>query len=220
MAIGSSGVPIVEMPRPMAESDKKRATYADLEAVPSHLVAEIIDGELFTHPRPSPRHAAATSSLTDELSGPFQKGRGGPGGWVFFDEPELHLGPQVVVPDIAGWRRERLTTYPDTNYFAVSPDWICEVLCGSTERRDRTVKMRIYAEAQIPHFWLIDPRQQILEAFELNERRWLKIGAWSSDDEVRALPFDAIAFSLADLWPLDKPLGFDEDPQALYAGDR
>ena len=204
----------------MGEPAKRRATYADLEAVPPHLVAEIIDGELVTHPRPSPRHAATTSSLTDELSGPFQKGRGGPGGWVFFDEPELQLGPHIVVPDIAGWRRERLDTYPDTNYFERAPDWVCEVLSGSTEVRDRTGKSRIYAEAGIPHFWLIDPRQQLLEAFELREGRWLKIGAWSSDDEVRAAPFDAIAFSLADLWPLDRPLGLDENPQALYAGDR
>jgi Uma2 family endonuclease len=80
--------------------------------------------------------------------------------------------------------------------------------------------MRIYAEAGIPHMWLIDPRLQILEAFELHDGRWTKIGDWNSDDEVRAPPFDAISFSLADLWPLDKPLGFHEDPQALYAGDR
>jgi Uma2 family endonuclease len=204
----------------MAQPAKRRATYADLEAVPPHLVAEIIDGELVTHPRPSPRHGFASTSLSDELAGPFQKGRGGPGGWLFIDEPELHLGSHVVVPDIAGWRRERLTALSDTPYLEVAPDWICEILSAATEKRDRTVKTRIYAEVQISHFWLIDPRQQILEAFELNGRRWLKIGARTSDDEVSAPPFDAIAFSLADLWPLDKPLGFDENPQALYAGDR
>lgn len=204
----------------MAEPGKKKATYADLEAVPPDLVAEIIDGELVTHPRPSPRHGAATSSLGAELSEAFQKGRGGPGGWIFIDEPELHLETQVVVPDIAGWRSDRLTTAPDTNYFELAPDWVCEVLSASTEARDRTVKSRIYAEAGIPHFWLIDPRQQILEAFELREGRWLKIGAWRSDDKVRAAPFDAIAFSLADLWPLDRPLGLEENPQALYVGDR
>jgi len=204
----------------MAEPAKKRATYADLEAVPEHFVAEIIDGELFTHPRPSPRHALAANELIYELTGPFRRGRGGPGGWMFLVEPELHLGEEVVVPDVAGWRRERLLVLPDTAYLEIAPDWMCEVLSGSTERRDRTVKMRVYAEAQVPYFWLIDPRQQILEAFELQEGRWLKTGGWSSDDTVSAPPFDAIAFSLADLWPLDRPLGFDEDPQALYAGDR
>jgi Uma2 family endonuclease len=204
----------------MVEPAKKRATYADLEAVPPHLVAEIIDGELMTHPRPSPRHGVASSALGARLMDFFQFDRGGPGGWIFIDEPELHLGPHVVVPDIAGWRRERLPSYPETNYFETSPDWACEILSGSTEKRDRTVKMRIYAEAQVPYFWLIDPRLQILEAFELAEGRWLKIGAWNSDDEVRAPPFDAVAISLADLWPLDPPLGFQENPQHLFAGDR
>lgn len=204
----------------MAEPAKRPATYADLEAVPPHLVAEIIDGDLVTHPRPSPRHAATANSLADELTGPFQKGRGGPGGWVFFVEPELHLGPHVVVPDLAGWRRERLNKYPDTMYFDLAPDWICEVLSGSTERRDRTSKRRIYAEAGVGHLWLINPRFQLLEAFVLTEGHWLLPGTWSSDDTVSAAPFDGISFSLADLWPLDPPLGFQENPQHLFVGDR
>src|SRR4051812_23440411 len=140
----------------MAEPAKRRATYADLEAVPEHLVAEIIDGELVTHPRPSPRHAAAANSISGELTAPFQKGRGGPGGWVFFVEPDLKLGSDVLVPDLAGWRRERLPAYPETNYFTIVPDWTCEVLSASTERRDRTVKKRKYAEAGIAYLWIVD----------------------------------------------------------------
>jgi Uma2 family endonuclease len=204
----------------MAEPTKRPATYADLEAAPPHLVAEIIDGELVTHPRPSPRHSAATNSLSGELTGPFQNGRGGPGGWVFFDEPELKLASDILVPDMAGWRRERLPTYPETNYFTIVPDWVCEVLSASTERRDRSVKTRKYREAGIAHLWIVDPRQQLLEAFSLRDHQWLLNGTWASDDQVRAPPFDAISFSLADLWPLDRPLGFNEDPQHLYAGDR
>ena len=204
----------------MAEPAKRRATYADLEAVPEHLVAEIIDGELVTHPRPSPRHGATASALGARLSQAFQFGENGPGGWILIDEPELHLGSHVVVPDIAGWRLERLSAYPDTNYFTIVPDWVCEVLSASTEVRDRTVKKRIYAEAGVAYHWIVDPRQQRLEAFALTEGRWLAIGAWRSDDIVTAPPFDAISFSLADLWPLDRPLGLNEDPQALYAGDR
>jgi Uma2 family endonuclease len=204
----------------MAETAEKQATYADLEAVPPHLVAEIIDGELVTHPRPSPRHGATASALGGELDGPFQKGRGGPGGWVFFVEPEVGMNGNLLVPDIAGWRRERLTAYPDTNYFTIAPDWVCEVLSASTEVRDRTSKRRIYAEAGVPYLWLVDPRQQLLEAFQLLNGKWALTGTWRSDDEVRAPLFDAISFSLADLWPLDRPLGFNEDPQALYAGDR
>jgi Uma2 family endonuclease len=204
----------------MAGSGKKPATYADLEAAPPDLVAEIIDGELMTHPRPSPRHAAAANSLSDELTGPFQKSRGGPGGWVFFVEPEIQFRKSILVPDIAGWRRERLTEYPENNYFNVVPDWVCEILSGSTEKRDRTLKMDIYGEARIPFFWLIDPRLQILEAFENGDGHWTKVGNWNSDDDVRAPSFEAVAFSLADLWPLDRPLGFQEDPQHLYVGDR
>ncbi|MEQ1900477.1 MAG: Uma2 family endonuclease [Devosia sp.] len=204
----------------MGGAGPKRTIYEELEAVPPHLVAEIIGGTLLTHPRPSRRHVTTAIALAVELGGPFQKGRGGPGGWIFADEPELHLGADVLVPDVAGWRVERLNAHPETSYFTVSPDWICEILSASTEKRDRTIKMQAYAEANVPYFWLIDPRQQMLEVFELNEGQWRVAGGWTSADEVRAAPFDAVAFSLADLWPLDKPLGFNEDPQALYAGDR
>jgi len=204
----------------MADPAKRRATYADLEAVPEHLVAEIIDGELMTHPRPSPRHGATANALGGELTGPYQKGLGGPGGWVFVIEPEIKFGNDILVPDIAGWRRERLPGYPKRNYFEIAPDWVCEILSGSTEKRDRSLKKRIYAAGGVSHLWLIDPRLQLLEVFELRENLWTDVGTWNSDDEVRAPPFDAISFSLADLWPLDKPLGFHEDPQALYAGDR
>ena len=204
----------------MAKPAKRRATYADLEAVPPNLVAEIIDGELVTHPRPAPRHGVASSVLGMKLGESFQLGGDGPGGWIFIDEPELHLGPHVVVPDIAGWRRERFAVMPETAYIETVPDWVCEVLSGSTERRDRTSKRRIYAEAGVRHLWLIDPRFQLLEVFVLTDGHWLLTGTWSSNDAVSAHPFDALSFSLADLWPLDAPLGFQENPQHLFVGDR
>jgi Uma2 family endonuclease len=204
----------------MAEPAKRPATYADLEAVPEHLVAEIIDGEVVTHPRSSRRHGAAASALGIKLGNPFQYGANGPGGWIFIDEPELHLGSQVLVPDLAGWRRERLQRHPETSYFTVAPDWVCEVLSASTVRRDRGIKMRLYAEAGIAYLWIVDPRQQLLEAFTLLDDHWLLSGAWAGAEVISAPPFDAISLPLADLWPLDRPLGLDEDPQALYAGDR
>lgn len=203
----------------MADRPDQPASYADLEAVSPDLVAELIEGIVVTHPRPSPRHVTTAFALALELGGPFQKGIGGPGGWVFADEPELHLGPDVLVPDIAGWRKERFD-YPATNYFTVAPDWVCEILSASTEQRDRTVKMRIYAGAGIPYVWLVDPRMQLLEAFSLDGDSWKRTGAWRSDDEVIAAPFESVGFSLADLWPADRPLGLNEDPQALFAGDR
>ena len=204
----------------MADKGKRQATYADIETAPEHLVAEIINGELFTHPRPSLRHGVTATSLVDELTGPFQKGRGGPGGWVFAIKPEIKFSENILVPDIAAWRRERLPGIPTRNFIEIAPDWICEVLSGSTEKRDRSLKKDIYAAGNVQHLWLIDPRLQLLEVFQLRDALWTNLGTWNSDDEVRAAPFDAISFSLADLWPLDKPLGFDEDPQALYAGDR
>jgi len=204
----------------MAENAKKRATYADIEAAPQDVVAEIIDGELFTHPRPFVRHAATAVSLAGELTGPYQKGRGGPGGWVFAIEPELHLDDQILVPDLAGWRREAAARIDLDTHIKVAPDWVCEILSASTEARDRSVKSNIYAAAGVGHMWLVDPRLQLLQAMERVDGRWLLLGSWRSDDEARVAPFEAILISLADLWPLDKPLGLHESPQALYAGDR
>ena len=189
----------------MAEAVRSSATYADLEAVPEHLVAEIIDGVLETHPRPRPRHAVAAGRLALELGGPFDRGRGGPGGWVFIPEPELHLGSQVVVPDLAGWRTERLPQLPETSYLEVAPDWVCEVLSPSTARLDRGAKRRIYAEAGVEHLWLLDPRERELEAFSLNGRRWLLLATVQTGELVKVPPFDAIAFPLNDLFPFDNP---------------
>jgi len=204
----------------MGEKDKGPATYADIEAAPEHLGAEIIDGVLRTHPRPSIRHGATASALGAKLSEAFQFGAHSPGGSVFCVEPEIKFGDDFLVPDIAGWRRERLLDLADTNYFQIAPDWVCEVLSGSTEKRDRTVKKRIYGKAGVPHMWIVDPRLQVLEVFELLGDHWLELGTWNTHEQVSARPFDAISISLADLWPLDPPLGLNEDPTPYYAGDR
>ena len=133
---------------------KKGATYADLYDVPEHFVAEIFDGELYASPRPALPHAHAASALGNKL-GAFH--RSGPGGWVIIDEPELHFGKDVLVPDLAGWRRERLPTVPVAAYLTLAPDWVCEVLSPSTESLDRGKKLRIYAGESVLHAWLVDP---------------------------------------------------------------
>ncbi|MDS4029568.1 MAG: Uma2 family endonuclease [Candidatus Contendobacter sp.] len=184
----------------MSATARKLATYEDLFDLPENLVGEIIHGQLITHPRPAPKHAVASSAIGDELVGPFQKGRGGPGGWWILDEPALHLGPHILVPDLAGWRRERLPSMPDTAFFTLPPDWVCEVLSPGTARVDRADKMPIYAAQEIPFLWLIDPAPRTLEVFALREGRWSLEHVYQQDDEVRAVPFDAIAFPLADLW--------------------
>ncbi len=186
----------------MADANKRTATYADLEAVPSHLVAEIIFGSLMTHPRPSPKHAASSSALTGELSGPFQKGRSGPGGWIFMDEPELHLGPHILVPDLAGWRRSRMPFIPTAAYVEINPDWVCEILSPSTENRDRGNKRRIYSTYNVGYLWLLDPIAQRLEAYVLRDGHYSLHDTYNDDDSVAAPPFDAVPFKLADLWPL------------------
>jgi Uma2 family endonuclease len=189
----------------MAELAPKPATYSDLEAVPPHLVAEIIYGTLVTHPRPSPHHAVAATALSIQLAPGYQQGKGGPGGWLFMSAPELHLGAQVVVPDIAGWRRENLPILPKTAYLETAPDWICEILSDSTERYDRNAKRRIYADAGAAHLWFLDPRIKLLEVFQLTGGHWLLAATFTGYEDVRAAPFDAIAFSLGELWPLDPP---------------
>ncbi len=137
----------------MASSVKRVATYADLLAAPENVVAEIIDGDLYTSPRPASRHALALSALGAELLTPFQHGRGGPGGRWIVDEPELHLRDDVLIPDIAGWRRSRMPEFPDAAYFTLVPDWVCEILSPSTERMDRLRKLAVYARERVGHAW-------------------------------------------------------------------
>ena len=189
----------------MAEPNRPRrpATYDDLLQVPDHLVAEIIDGELFTSPRPAPRHADASSGLGGVLRGPFDRGRGGPGGWRILFEPELHLGLDIVVPDLAGWRRERLPSLPLEAYFTVAPDWICEVVSPSTAALDRVRKPGIYAREQVTHAWLIDPLAQTLEVLRLQSARWTIVATWDRGSEVRAEPFEDLTWDLTLLW--DEP---------------
>jgi Uma2 family endonuclease len=188
----------------MAEPAKRAATYEDLLAVPEHLIAEILFGELVTHPRPTPQHSGAASVIGALLIPPFQLGRSGPGGWIFLVEPELHLGGHVAVPDLAGWKRERLPK-PEEAWIDIAPDWVCEVLSPSTEGYDRSEKRAIYAEAGVGHLWLVDPRPQTLEAFELREGKWLLLNAFRGNAEVAAAPFPEPSFPLGLLWPFDPP---------------
>ncbi|HWP00001.1 MAG TPA: Uma2 family endonuclease [Methylococcus sp.] len=176
------------------------ATYQDLFDLPEHVIGEILNGQLVTQPRPGPRHALAASVLGDELVGPYHRGRGGPGGWWILDEPEIHLATDVLVPDLAGWRRERLPVLPGEAYFPLAPDWVCEVLSPGTARVDRVVKMPIYARHGVAWLWLLDPDRRTLEVFRLHEGHWLMETAWQEADEVTAPPFGEIRFSLADLW--------------------
>jgi Uma2 family endonuclease len=164
------------------------------------MIGEIIFGQLVTQPRPEAPHARAASRVGIELGGPFDRGRGGPGGWVILYEPELHLSPDVLVPDLAGWRRERMPELPHSAAFTLAPDWICEVLSPATHNRDRIAKMRVYARERVSHIWLVDPIEQLLEVFRQSGDTWLRVLSAGGDEKVRAEPFDAIEFELAALW--------------------
>jgi Uma2 family endonuclease len=184
----------------MNEPAMRRATYEDVLNSPSNMIAQVIDGALHLSPRPASPHAAASSALSDELGPPFKRGRGGPGGWIIIFEPELHLGVDILVPDLAGWKRERLPKLPDAPYLTLAPDWICEVLSPGTTRIDRYEKRSIYARESVPHLWLVDPRVRTLEVFELINGRWTDAGVYADDAVIRAVPFDAIELRLGLLW--------------------
>ena len=171
-------------------------------SAPDHVSAEIVDGELFTMPRPGAPHASAATDLVVELGPPFARGRGGPGGWVILVEPELHLGakPDIVHPDIAGWRRERMPLIPDTAAIELAPDWVCEVLSEGTEAHDRGRKMRLYRSAGVAHYWLVDPRIRLLEIYRLEGGRYTLLDTWEGGATVRAEPFAAIELDLSLLW--------------------
>ena len=184
----------------LATMSKRPATYADLEALPANQVGEILGGVLYAFPRPAFPHARAASRLGVDLGGPFDRGRGGPGGWVILDEPELHFGDDVLVPDLAGWRRERMPEMPATAFTTMAPDWLCEVLSPSTTRIDRSEKLPIYARERVTHVWLVDPLAQTLESLRLDGDTYRSVATSHGDTTVRTEPFDAIELELAALW--------------------
>lgn len=173
-------------------------TIADLDDLPEDVVGEIIDGELIVHPRPDPPHVWAASELGAILIPPFRRGIDGPGGWIILDEPRIQLDPQVLVPDLAGWRRERYEA-PRKGPFQVPPDWICEILSPSTWRDDRARKLPIYARSGVQHAWLLDPLQHSLEVFRRQDEAWLLLGVYG-DEKVRAEPFEAVEIDLMQIW--------------------
>jgi Uma2 family endonuclease len=186
----------------MAEPARRRATYADVLNAPPHQVAQVLDGELHLHPRPAMPHAVTAAVLGMDLGTPFQRGRGGPGGWWIVGEPELHLGPEpdILVPDLGGWRIERMPEAPRAAYVTLPPDWVCEVLSDSTRGIDRGVKMRIHAREGVPHVWLVDPIVRMLEVFRLDGTTYRFIASHEGDVSIGIEPFEAVELELSALW--------------------
>jgi Uma2 family endonuclease len=179
----------------------KSSLYDQLLELPEILIGEIIDGQLHTHPRPGGKHILISSNVGSELHGPFQKGKNGPGGWWILQEPEVHLSldNEVAVPDLAGWRKERLPEIPESHKFTVIPYWICEIFSPATETFDRQVKMPLYARYAIRFLWLIHPINKTLEAFHLVDTEYSLQGVYKSGDKLSIMPFQDIELKVSDL---------------------
>jgi len=176
------------------------ATYRDVLDAPPDMVAELVNGALHLQPRPAARHGLAASSLGMVIGTPYHQGAGGPGGWWILLEPELHLGEDVVVPDVAGWRRDRMPEVPDAAFIDLAPDWVCEVLSPGTRKFDLTEKRALYGAAGVAHLWFVDPGAKTLEAFANRDGAWTLIAALMDDAPVAVPPFDAVGFPLSALW--------------------
>jgi len=185
----------------MSDPARRTASYDDLLALPEGVIGEIIGGVLYTQPRPAGPHTFVASGLGIDLGGPFDRGRGGPGGWWFADEPELHLHGDVLVPDLAAWRSERLPPAARSEKaFSIAPDWVAEVASPSTTQRDRLLKVPAYAAAGVAFLWLVEPVEGRIEAYERSGLRWVWLGTWADEREARIAPFDAVGLDLIRLW--------------------
>lgn len=192
----------------MSEKAARPATYDDVLAAPEGMTAEILNGELHLSPRPGAPHQATSSELGADVLMSFARGRGGPGGWIIMDEVELHLGKTeptsiVAVPDLSGWRKERMPVRPTTPAVQLAPDWVCEILSPGARniRRDRLIKADVYHRAGVAWMWLVDPRAQTIEVFRREASGWLRAATHAGGGEARLAPFDAVAFDVQPWWP-------------------
>jgi Uma2 family endonuclease len=178
----------------------KSATYQDVLDAPENMVAELLDGELFLSPRPGEPHARAEIRISSFLTSRFEWGEsGGPGGWVFRVEPEIHIEDKVVVPDVAGWRKERFVK-PEKPYYEVIPDWLCEIASPSTAKIDRKHKLPLYLESGVQFVWLVDPVMRALDVYGALAGKWYVAQSFAENEVARAKPFEEIDFDLTLLW--------------------
>lgn len=196
--------PLVRYSPGMSNVARRKATYEDILAAPPNQVAQVIDGELYLHPRPAQRHARSASALGAKLLSHFDEGPNGEGGdWVVIYEPELHFGADILVPDLAAWRVERYPGGDDSDepFFTVAPDWVCEVLSTSTARTDRIKKIPVYAREGVPYVWLVDPRDRTIEVLRLRDGGYQLLGSWGGDEGPFTLePFDALPLAPSAFW--------------------
>lgn len=180
---------------------KMVAAYEDLLGLPENVTGEIVDGDLYAMPRLAPRLVVAKGALLALLGGPFQFGSGdGPGGWWVLPEPEVHMGPHVLVPDIAGWRKSHMPFPPAQGHLTLTPDWVCEILSPSTKGFDHRKKRRVYAEQKVPHLWFADPISKSIDVLRLTGDLYSIVDTFGGDEKARLEPFDAVEIDLGLLW--------------------
>ncbi len=192
----------------MSDSAKinRPATYDDILALPEGVLGQIIDGVLYTSPRPAGKHAYAATKINSSIDPSFgSRSGGGPGGWVFLFEPQLRLlGKQDVIPDIAGWKIDKLSdeelSVLSGNRIEINPHWVCEIISPSSVRMDKVLKATLYAECAIEHYWLVDPDQKTLEVRRLEKSQWVVVKTFEGTEKVRAEPFEAIEIDLGSFW--------------------
>ncbi len=174
----------------------------DVRRSPGHFVAEYLNGELAYRQRFSNRFVNAKSVIGMEIGFHFhgEGGAGGPGGWWILDEPELHLGNEVIVPDLAGWRSDRLGAIGDELSFSTAPDWVCEVLSPHSARMNSTQKLPIYLREHVRHVWIVDPIAQTLVVFRHTGSQWLLAADDGGQALIRAEPFESVELNLARAW--------------------
>ncbi|MEZ4220590.1 MAG: Uma2 family endonuclease [Polyangiaceae bacterium] len=168
--------------------------------------AEVIRGVLVTAPALLPRHSSVRGRLRRLIGGAFDDddGAGGPGGWWIFLEVDVRLSPHDIVrPDIAGWRRQRLPEPWDMRPIDVVPDWICEIISTSNAGRDRVTKRELYAKHGVLHYWIADPVARTLETLRLDPEagHWVDAGAFDASGRARIAPFTAIEIDLSRVFP-------------------
>lgn len=181
---------------------KKPATYADLLAHPGDERVEVLAGELVVQPSPTPAHQSTLGEIYAELRNPFQRGRGGPGGWWLIQDVDVEFGPHDICrPDISGWRTESLPVFPGERPIRQRPDWLCEGLSPRTALRDQGEKRAIYQRAEVPWYWLVDPLNRTLSVLRLVSEGYLVERVVGDQGQAGLPPFDAAPIDLSSIFP-------------------
>lgn len=101
----------------MGSPVRRPATYADVLAAPPHLIAQLVDDELHLQPRPAGPHNFFASGLGADLVAAFQRGRGGPGGWVVLSNLSFTSAPTSWSPiSPRGASRNHRSSRPPTSW--------------------------------------------------------------------------------------------------------